>query len=96
MSEEMKKSEHLASKNWGPILANLYLEGKSIRVIGTYLDEDEDKTYPGPDYIIAEVPAELMEIVKEHPNRFLTSPKWQKYIRPLWLIVRDNPWFGYV
>lgn len=96
MLTEQVKSEHLASKNWGPILANMYLENGCIRLIGSFLDDEKDKTYPGPDMIIAEVPEELMTIVKESPGRYHTFPQWQKYIRQLWLIVKDNPWFGYI
>lgn len=95
MKSEEVKSELIATKTWGPIIASLYRENENIRVIGTFFDDEKDVTYPGPNYIIAKVTEELMEDVKESPERYHNLPKWQKYIRQLWPIVKDNPWFGY-
>lgn len=95
--EDLILRDLVASKNWGPILANLYLEnGTAIRLIGTYIDEEKDTSYPGPDYIIAELPDEIKELIKEHPNRYQFTAKWQKFLRELWPVVKDNPWFRYI
>lgn len=95
--EQIISSEFIASKNWGPILANLYLEDKSrIRLTGTYIDEEKDKSYPGPDIIISDLPGEIKELLETHPQRYQATAKWQKFLRGLWLIVKDNPWFGYI
>ncbi len=97
MKEDIISTELIASKTWGPILANLYLEdAKRIRLTGTYIDEEKDRSYPGPDYIISDLPGELKQILAEHPGRYLVTAKWQQFIRNLWQIVKDNPWFGYV
>lgn len=86
----------ISEKKIGPIFAALYLTDiDTVKVNGTFHDEERDKDYPGPVYEIAELTDELLAIKKEQPQRYLRTAKWRNFIKNLWKTVEDNPWFRY-
>lgn len=86
----------VSEKKWGPIHAALYVtDENTIIVKGTFHDEDRDKIYPGPEYVVAEVSKELVGIKAEHPHRYLRACKWRSFLNDVWQMVEDNPWFRY-
>ncbi len=87
----------ISEKTWGPITAALYVTDRNTIIVhGSYHDEDINRDYQGPTYEIAVIPQELASLKQERPHRYIHSAGWQCFIRGLWKIVQDNPWFRYV
>jgi len=87
----------ISEKTWGPITAALYVTDRNqVIVSGSYHDEESKRDYPGPTYEIMFVPQELVNLKQAHPYCYIHSAKWQNFIRDLWKIVQDDPWFRYV
>lgn len=93
----MKELEFcISQKKMGPISASLYLTDEDeVTVDGIFHDDEKEMDYPGPHYQIAIVPPELVKIKNEQPQRYLHTVKWRDFIRGLWKVVQDNPWFRY-
>lgn len=86
----------ISQKNWGPFYASLYVtDENTIIVSGVFYDEETKTHHQGPEYKIADIKEDLAKIRQEHPHRYLYTPKWCNYIRELWEIVNDDPWFRY-
>ena len=86
----------ISEKKWGPINAALYLTDRNTIIVkGVFFDEERNKEYPGPNYEVAQLAPELIDIKNDQPQRYLRTAKWRRFIRELWKIVEDNPWFRY-
>lgn len=92
----MEKELCLSEKKWGPIIASLYVTNENtITVNGVFHDEEKHMDYPGPNYEVGKIPQDLIAIKTDTPHMYVHTKKWQTYIRGLWKIVQDNPWFRY-
>lgn len=87
----------ISERKWGPIIATLYVTDQNTVIVrGLYHDEENNRFYTGPTCEIGKVPPELANIREASPYCFVHNTGWQRFIRDLWKIVQDNPWYYYV